>query len=729
MKTKILILMFLTFLLTFSHASTVCSSPSANPACPSKCLNAGISCSQQPAGTNTPTIIGTDLTCVKTLNAGCGFALNFQLSSPNPCPNGFTSMGSSSCGFLSFLFGGVNNCANYIDIGCLNNNTASCPAGYTIFNSTTCSLPGTPINLYQQCCDIPNPPQTFPIHNATCSSLSSGTSYDYSCVGTTSNCTLNDSNNINCPNGYQCNNNSASPADDCIAMQYTITGVTVYPNDILVSPGCYQFSANQTTSINSQIPASGVLWGSNDSNINVSQNGLVCIPSNYSGSFMVTASVTPWLGIANVNVVNVTNFSITPSVINALPGSIVYLQASGVSTASKKTVNLFSNWNLNSISGGSYFVGSVDGQFSYYSATGSMVLLNVGEVPGNYSLTATYSFLNATVNISVLTNYTPPVGVPPVLQLHPSNATIPSGETQQFFLTATDIKGVFLPVYNITWSVNNISVARVDVNGVVTALQQGFAILNASSGGYSASALVNVNPCVIGSVGESGTENVNGVSCALKSVCVLGNYGIPQWSGSTKADACCGSIFNGTATADGCCHKGYEIIDPNCKCSSSSPPIGPFFENNCWGYVNCNTTTNLFTDFIPTNNCNPIIQNSFTGYLCAFTNPQTSSSINTYENGNKCLNLSVSMPTSCVKTVVQFLNIGDNYTISQWTYNLFDASIGGVLLNVYNSSGLQETAPVTTAASTILPNANVSIISVYPNANATLNFTYNNCSS
>jgi hypothetical protein len=72
------------------------------------------------------------------------------------------------------------------------------------------------------------------------------------------------------------------------------------------------------------------------------------------------------------------------------------------------------------------------------------------------------------------------------------------------------------------------------------------------------------------------------------------------------------------------------------------------------------------------------------------------------------------------------LNVGDNYTIGPWTYSLWDASSGGVLLQVYNSSGLQETAPVTTTASIVLPNANVSIVSVYQSANATLNFTYVN---
>ncbi|MCL5011495.1 MAG: Ig-like domain-containing protein [Candidatus Marsarchaeota archaeon] len=719
------VLIVLVLLPGFSKSRTVCSSPSQNPSCPSDCLNSGISCSQQSAGSQTPTVVGTDLNCVKTINAGCGFSLNLQLSIPNTCPSSFSSTGNSNCGFLSFLLGGTNNCSNYIDAGCLSNDSASCPAGYQIANSTTCSLQGTPVSLYQECCDIPNSPQTFSIHNVTCSSTS-GTNYDYSCVGSAQNCTLSDSNAVNCQSGYECNANSASQSDDCIAMPYTITGVVVSPSSISVSPGCYQFRANQTTSINSQIPATGVLWGSNDSSINVSSNGLACIPSNYSGSFLVTASVTPWLGLASVNVMNITNFSVAPSTVRALVGSDVYFQSGGVSPASGKRVGVFSSWSVST--GYGYFESSMDGQVSYYSASGSGVLFNVGQTPGNYSINVNYGFLNSTVNISVLSysQYTPPPqGVPPILKIYPPNATIPSGQTQQLFITATDINGIFLNANNVSWSVANNTVASVDSNGLVTGLNPGLTMLNASGGGSSAVAILSVSECSLGNIGQSNTATINGVSCVVKSTCIPTGFGYTGWSVGTPADACCGVFFNGTATP-GCCPAGFETQDPSCSCTSGQT-LGPVFRNGCWGNLNCGSD-NLFDVFTGSNECNSVQTNKLSGVLCAFTNYK--SNYKSYEYG--CLSLTSStLPTSCYLMFnPQTLSIGQNFSIYNYTYNLFDISTtgAGVMLNIYNSSSLITTSLIGNGVTAVLPTANVSISSIASDySSAILNFSYLNC--
>ncbi len=726
MNGKILFFIIIAVVLVqFSSATTSCSQPSQNPSCPSECLNAGVSCSQQSAGTSTPTTVGTDFNCIKTVNAGCGFAFNFMLSNPNSCPAGYQISNSSSCGFLSFIFGGSNNCVSYVDAGCLSNDSASCPAGYQISNSSSCNIQGSPVDLYQQCCNIPNQQQPFPVHNVTCSSLSAGTFYDYSCVGSSQNCTLSDSNSLTCPTNQECNANSVSSGNDCIPLPYNTTGVIVTPSTInAIAGSCIQFYANETTSINTQVPAQNPFWFSNDTSVNVSQSGTLCLPSNYSGVLFVEAQVTPWSGLSTVYVSNISNYSITPPNVQAMGGGVVYLSTKGISN--KQSVNVFSQWSVESPM---YFEGSLDGNSAYLTATGSGVLLYVGYTPGNYTVTARAGFLNTSVNITVLQpGYVPylPGGISPIITVQPLSSSIAAGQTQQFFATVQDYNKTYLTVNSPQWFINNNSIATISDEGVATSIAPGLALVTVSIAGGNASATLNIGNCVLGSVGNSGVDS-NG--CALQSKCVLVNY-TPSWGTSTKADACCASVFNGTATADGCCHLQYASIDPNCNnCASGPLQLGPIFNGNCWGYLDCNVTSNLYTIFNASNSCNPtVVQNPFNGVLCAFNQPKTS--ITSYI-GSGCLTFGVAPQTGCIQNNIQTLLKGQNFTVGNINYSLSDVSGVGVLINIYNLSGFEGEEAVYLNSITVLPNANLSIIYLNPSIsspNATLNFSYLNTS-
>lgn len=75
----------------------------------------------------------------------------------------------------------------------------------------------------------------------------------------------------------------------------------------------------------------------------------------------------------------------------------------------------------------------------------------------------------------------------------PSTASVAVGGTQQFTATVKDAGGNVLTGQTITWSSSALSVATVDVNGLVTTFLAGTATITATSGGVTGSAALTVS--------------------------------------------------------------------------------------------------------------------------------------------------------------------------------------------------------------------------------------------
>jgi trimeric autotransporter adhesin len=106
---------------------------------------------------------------------------------------------------------------------------------------------------------------------------------------------------------------------------------------------------------------------------------------------------------------------------------------------------------------------------------------------GNATITATSGSISGTAIITV----TAPVAVS--LAVSPASASIPMGLTQPFTATATLSDGTSQDLtQSATWSSSDTSVATVESNGVLTALQRGSVTVSAISGLLNSAATVTV---------------------------------------------------------------------------------------------------------------------------------------------------------------------------------------------------------------------------------------------
>src|SRR5438874_13417104 len=68
------------------------------------------------------------------------------------------------------------------------------------------------------------------------------------------------------------------------------------------------------------------------------------------------------------------------------------------------------------------------------------------------------------------------------VQVAPPSVTIRVGERSGLLATAFDRIGNVIPTVRIIWSSNNVAVAKVDNNGIISGVANGLAIIEARSG-------------------------------------------------------------------------------------------------------------------------------------------------------------------------------------------------------------------------------------------------------
>ena len=78
------------------------------------------------------------------------------------------------------------------------------------------------------------------------------------------------------------------------------------------------------------------------------------------------------------------------------------------------------------------------------------------------------------------------------VQVAPPSVTVKVGERSGLIATAFDRNGNVIPTVRISWTSNNVAVAKVDNNGTVTGIASGVVIISARSGTRSGTAAVQV---------------------------------------------------------------------------------------------------------------------------------------------------------------------------------------------------------------------------------------------
>ena len=119
----------------------------------------------------------------------------------------------------------------------------------------------------------------------------------------------------------------------------------------------------------------------------------------------------------------------------------------------------------------------------------------LGIATGTASLSATAGGVTGSTQVTVL-----PIPVSTVV-ISPASAVIDKGGQQQLSATARDAAGNVISGVGVTWSSANSNVATVSSSGLVVGVSNGTALISATAGGVSGSALVTVPPAPVATVG------------------------------------------------------------------------------------------------------------------------------------------------------------------------------------------------------------------------------------
>ena len=99
------------------------------------------------------------------------------------------------------------------------------------------------------------------------------------------------------------------------------------------------------------------------------------------------------------------------------------------------------------------------------------------------------------------------LGPTSIVEITPSNPSLPIGATQQFTATATQSDGTSIEVTDqATWTSSNTAVATVNSSGLASALRPGTAIITAAYGSTVGSTTLTVNSATLASISVSTTN-------------------------------------------------------------------------------------------------------------------------------------------------------------------------------------------------------------------------------
>jgi len=174
----------------------------------------------------------------------------------------------------------------------------------------------------------------------------------------------------------------------------------------------------------------------------------------------------------------VASVAVTPAVSSVIAGATLPLSAAARDAAGSAIAGRAITWSSGNVS----------------VATVSTAGLVAGLAPGSVVVSATSDGQAGSATITVL-----PIPVASLV-ITPGTATLVAGTTRQFTATARDAVGNALTGRLIEWSVNTVSAATIDANGLLTAVAPGTAVVTAASEGRSIMATVSVLPIPVATV-------------------------------------------------------------------------------------------------------------------------------------------------------------------------------------------------------------------------------------
>jgi uncharacterized protein YjdB len=297
----------------------------------------------------------------------------------------------------------------------------------------------------------------------------------------------------------------------------TITVVPVPVGSVTVSPSSTTLVPTQVLSLSAEVHDVNnvvvtdrvVTWtSSNPSVATVSAAGVVTAVA--TGTATVTATSEGKTGTAAISVVPmpVGSVTVSPATANVVAGQAITLSATVRDTSGAIVVDRTVSWQ------------SSDTAIATVSSAG--VVTGVAE--GTVTITATSETRSGSAAVTVQ-----PMPVATVT-LDPTSVTLEPGQTATLVATTRSANGSVLTGRTVTFSSDNVNVARVSSDGVVTGVAPGAATITATSEGQSATATVTVQPTVASvvvspnevSVRRNGTVQLSATAYDASNNVILG---------------------------------------------------------------------------------------------------------------------------------------------------------------------------------------------------------------
>lgn len=337
----------------------------------------------------------------------------------------------------------------------------------------------------------------------------------------------------------------APPATDPAPVPVSSVSLTLNSSTLTVGQTT-QANATLRDSASNVLTGRTVSWTSSDESIaSVSASGLVSAVQ--AGSAVITASAEG----KSANAVVVVNAPTpVPSAISVtLDQSTIAVGAVARATAVVRDAN------------GAVIPSAL---VTWSSTPTSVATISVngaalGRSPGTASISASVANLTQSVKLTVIdSTTTPPPITPPAPTIARVVVTLPAttltvGGKTQATASAYDANGALVTGATMVWASSNPAVASVGTTGLVNAVGQGTASINASAGGQVGSAIVTVNPAptqpggVAVSPGQSIQAAVNanpvGTTFIIKAGTHTGQSVVPKSGDTFIGEA--GAILDG----------------------------------------------------------------------------------------------------------------------------------------------------------------------------------------
>ena len=328
-----------------------------------------------------------------------------------------------------------------------------------------------------------------------------------------------------------------------------VASVVVLPATASVTVGgTVQFVAVPLDSTGTALGGRTVTWASSNTGVaTVDGSGLVTGVTVGSATITATCEGKSGTGAVTVTAVTVPVASVTvsPASASVPTGQTVQL------TATTKDAN------GNPLTGRTVTWASSNTSVGTVSSSG----LVTGVAAGSATITATSEGKSGTSAVTV-TAVTVPVAT---VTVSPASATVFASQTLQLAATTKDASGNILTGRTITWASNNISVATVGSNGLVSGLVAGSATITATSEGKSGTSAITVSAPPPPPTGTCLTQVG---SLVTLSGFRTSTYETGSLSASAKVDATSAQFLVDQATnvpvrvggGDGICWSGGEVL-------------------------------------------------------------------------------------------------------------------------------------------------------------------------